>query len=131
MVELDLLQVVRTVAAPNSAEMKGRMAGVARALIIRDVNKQLDQDKVVWDRMRFEPNPIICDAGDGPIPQFRKFYSRFYAGGDGPRRGTPSRIDRGRAGSDQAQPLPGARRRDQQMADDPVHTALVDTAAGA
>ena len=32
--------------------------------------------------MRFEPNPIICD-GDGPIPQFRKFYSRFYAGGDG------------------------------------------------
>ena len=43
---------------------------------------KLDQDKVVWDRMRYEPNPIICD-GDGPIPHFRKFYKRFYAGGDG------------------------------------------------
>ena len=49
----------------------------ARA-IIRDVNKQLDQDKVIWDRMRFEPNPVICD-GDGPIPQFRQWYSRYYA----------------------------------------------------
>ena len=28
--------------------------------------------------MRFEPNPIICD-GDGPIPQFRDWYSRYYA----------------------------------------------------
>jgi hypothetical protein len=28
--------------------------------------------------MRYEPNPIICD-GDGPIPRFRKFYSRYYA----------------------------------------------------
>jgi hypothetical protein len=57
------------------------MAGLARA-IIKDVNKQLDQDKVVWDRMRYEPNPIICD-GDGPIPHFRKFYARFYAANDG------------------------------------------------
>ena len=57
------------------------MAGLARA-IIKDVNKQLDQDKVVWDRMRYEPNPIICD-GDGPIPHFRKFYSRFYTAADG------------------------------------------------
>ncbi len=79
-VELDLLQVVYCYTQPR-AQAEGPAAGVARA-IIRDVNKQLDQDKVVWDRMRFEPNPIICD-GDGPIPQFRKFYSRFYAGGDG------------------------------------------------
>lgn len=79
-VELDRLQVVYCYTQPR-AQAEGPTARVARA-IIRDVNKQLDQDKVVWDRMRFEPNPVICD-GDGPIPHFRKFYSRFYAGGDG------------------------------------------------
>ena len=58
------------------AQAKGPMGGLARALI-RDVCKQFDQDKVVWDRQKFEPQPIICD-GDGPIPQFRKFYSKFF-----------------------------------------------------
>ncbi len=57
-------------------QAEGPMAGVARA-IIKDVNKQLDQDKVVWDRQQYQPNPIICQ-GDGPIAQFRKFYSRYY-----------------------------------------------------
>jgi 3-ketosteroid 9alpha-monooxygenase subunit A len=57
------------------------MAGLARA-IIKDVNKQLDQDKVVWDRQQYQPNAIICQ-GDGPIPQFRRYYARFYAGEDG------------------------------------------------
>ena len=79
-VEQDELQVVYCYTQPK-AQAEGPMAGVAKA-IIRDVNKQLDQDKVVWDRMRYEPNPIICD-GDGPIPHFRKFYARFYAAGDG------------------------------------------------
>ena len=32
--------------------------------------------------MRYEPNPIICD-GDGPIPQFRQWYSRYYAAPEG------------------------------------------------
>jgi hypothetical protein len=49
---------------------------VAKA-IIRDICKQFDQDKVVWDRQRYQANPIICD-GDGPIPQFRKYYARYY-----------------------------------------------------
>ncbi len=79
-VEQDELQVIYCYTQPKS-QAEGPMAGLARA-IIKDVNKQLDQDKVVWDRMRYEPNPIICD-GDGPIPHFRKFYSRFYAAGDG------------------------------------------------
>ena len=57
------------------------MAGLARA-IIKDVNKQLDQDKVVWDRQQYQPNAIICQ-GDGPIAQFRRYYARFYADGDG------------------------------------------------
>jgi 3-ketosteroid 9alpha-monooxygenase subunit A len=58
------------------AQAEGPMGRLAKGLI-RDICKQFDQDKVVWDRQKYEPNPIICD-GDGPIPQFRKFYSRFY-----------------------------------------------------
>lgn len=75
-VEYDELEVRYFYTQPKS-QIAGPLAGLARA-IIKDVNKQLDQDKVVWDRMRFEPNPIICE-GDGPIPKFRKFYSRYYA----------------------------------------------------
>ena len=67
---------VRYLYTQPKAQKDGPSAGVARA-IIADVNKQMDQDKVVWDRMRYEPNPIICD-GDGPIPKFRQFYSRYY-----------------------------------------------------
>jgi 3-ketosteroid 9alpha-monooxygenase subunit A len=75
-VELDQVYARYCYTQPK-AQAEGAMGGAARA-IIADVNKQLDQDKVVWDRMRFEPNPVICD-GDGPIPHFRKYYQRFYA----------------------------------------------------
>jgi hypothetical protein len=57
------------------------MAGLAKALI-RDICKQFDQDKVIWDRQRFVANPIICD-GDGPIPAFRQYYAQFYAEWEG------------------------------------------------
>ncbi|MCB2065317.1 MAG: Rieske (2Fe-2S) protein [Erythrobacter sp.] len=74
-VEEDVLRVRYGFTQPR-AEAEGPMAGLAKALI-RDICKQLDQDKVIWDRQKYEANPIICD-GDGPIPQFRKFYSRYY-----------------------------------------------------
>ena len=51
--------------------------GVARA-IIKDICRQLDQDKVVWDRQRHTAQPLLCD-GDGPIPAFRDFFRQFYA----------------------------------------------------
>lgn len=66
------------------AQTEGKMAGLARA-IIRDINKQLDQDKVIWDRQQYQPRPIICQ-GDGPIAKFRMYYARFYAEGDGKPR---------------------------------------------
>jgi len=66
------------------AQAQGERAGVARA-IIRDICKQYDQDKVVWDRQKFEPNPIICE-GDGPIAQFRNYYARYYVEGQGKPR---------------------------------------------
>jgi len=75
-VELDHVHVRFCFAQPR-AQAEGERAGVARA-IVRDICKQFDQDKVIWDRQKYETNPIICD-GDGPIPQFRKFYSRYYA----------------------------------------------------
>ena len=45
---------------------------------IHEVCRQLDQDKVIWDRQRYLARPVICD-GDGPILRFRKWYSQFYA----------------------------------------------------
>lgn len=59
------------------AQAEGAGAGLARALI-RDICKQFDQDKVIWDRQAYLPNAIIC-AGDGPIMRFRRFYEQFYA----------------------------------------------------
>ena len=45
---------------------------------IREICRQLDQDKVIWDRQRYLDKPIICD-GDGPILRFRQYYRQFYA----------------------------------------------------
>lgn len=56
-------------------EAEGPAGGVARA-IIRDICKQFDQDKTIWDRMRYEPEPLICD-GDGPVPMIRAYYDQF------------------------------------------------------
>jgi phenylpropionate dioxygenase-like ring-hydroxylating dioxygenase large terminal subunit len=74
-VEEDVLRVRYCFTQPK-AQAEGPGAGLAKALI-RDICKQLDQDKIIWDRMKFETNPIICD-GDGPIPQFRNWYQRYY-----------------------------------------------------
>ena len=58
------------------AQKDGPGGGAARA-IIKDVCKQFDQDKVVWDRQKYLPQPLVCD-GDGPIGMFRKWYSQSY-----------------------------------------------------
>ncbi len=47
---------------------------------VREVCRQLDQDKVIWDHQRYLTKPIICD-GDGPILRFRQWYGQFYAEG--------------------------------------------------
>ena len=51
-------------------------SGVGRA-IIRDICKQLEEDKPIWEHKIYRPLPILCD-GDGPIARFRKWYSQFY-----------------------------------------------------
>lgn len=76
-VDHDLTHVRFAFTQPK-AEVEGPMAGLARALI-KDIIKQFDQDKIVWDRQRFVEKALICD-GDGPIGDFRRWYYQFYAG---------------------------------------------------
>jgi phenylpropionate dioxygenase-like ring-hydroxylating dioxygenase large terminal subunit len=73
-VEKDEVHTRFTFTQPE-AEAKGPMGGLARALV-RDICKQFDQDKTIWDRQRYEPRPMICD-GDGPIPMARALYDQF------------------------------------------------------
>lgn len=75
-VERDLLRVRFAFTQPKS-QAEGPGAGLARALI-RDIVKQFDQDKVVWDRQRFVEQALLCH-GDGPIGAFRRWYYQFYA----------------------------------------------------
>lgn len=58
-------------------QVEGLSAMVARGFIF-EVCRQLDQDKVIWDRQRYLPRPVVCD-GDGPILRFRQWYRQFYA----------------------------------------------------
>jgi phenylpropionate dioxygenase-like ring-hydroxylating dioxygenase large terminal subunit len=58
-------------------QINGPTARLANA-IIRDLTHQVDQDKPIWDYKIFRDQPILCD-GDGPIAQFRKYYSQYYA----------------------------------------------------
>jgi phenylpropionate dioxygenase-like ring-hydroxylating dioxygenase large terminal subunit len=66
---------VRFAFTQPQAEAAGPSAGLARALI-RDICKQHDQDKTIWDRQRYEAEPLMCD-GDGPIPLSREYFSQF------------------------------------------------------
>lgn len=45
---------------------------------ILEVCRQLDQDKVIWDRQKYLEKPIVCD-GDGPFLPYRQWYQQFYA----------------------------------------------------
>jgi len=68
---------VRFAFTQRRSDKEGEKASVARG-IIKNLCRQLDQDKVVWDRQRYMPQPVVCD-GDGPIAAFRQYYSQFYA----------------------------------------------------
>ena len=68
---------VRFAFTQPKVEAEGPSAGVSKAMR-REICKQLDQDKVVWDRQKYMPRPSICD-GDGPILAFRSFFAQFYA----------------------------------------------------
>jgi phenylpropionate dioxygenase-like ring-hydroxylating dioxygenase large terminal subunit len=58
-------------------QVEGLSAMAARGFIA-EVCRQLDQDKVIWDRQHYLSRPVVCD-GDGPILRFRQWYRQFYA----------------------------------------------------
>ena len=51
--------------------------GGVHAAIIKDICKQLEEDKPIWENKIYRALPILCD-GDGPIFKFRKWMSQFY-----------------------------------------------------
>ena len=54
------------------------LSAMAAHGFVWEVCRQLDQDKVIWDRQRYLEKPVVCD-GDGPILPFRQWYRQFYA----------------------------------------------------
>ncbi|RZA11657.1 MAG: hypothetical protein EOP02_31875 [Proteobacteria bacterium] len=75
-VERDVNHVRFAFTQPRS-EAEGKRAGVARA-IIKDICSQLDQDKVILDRMRNVDRPLVCE-GDGPLARHAAWYGQFFA----------------------------------------------------
>ena len=52
-------------------------SSVAEAFVA-EINKQVQEDRPIWEHKRFLPVPALADT-DGPILKFRKWYSQFYA----------------------------------------------------
>jgi 3-ketosteroid 9alpha-monooxygenase subunit A len=50
--------------------------GIGRAFV-KEISRQLEQDKVIWENKTFLDRPMICD-GDGPLALFRRWSKQFY-----------------------------------------------------
>lgn len=59
-------------------ELTTDIAKVFNQGFIDNVCTQVEQDMMIWNHKHYQANPILCD-GDGPINQFRKWFSQFYA----------------------------------------------------
>ena len=69
---------IRRSGSGEEAELKSRRVGEA---LVRDLRKQMAEDNVIFDNKIHNAAPALVDA-DGPILQFRKWASKFYAPGD-------------------------------------------------
>jgi 3-ketosteroid 9alpha-monooxygenase subunit A len=47
------------------------------AAFVREISRQLEQDKPVWENKIYIDPPVLCD-GDGPIGLFRRWCKQFY-----------------------------------------------------
>jgi hypothetical protein len=43
-----------------------------------EISNQVVNDIPIWNHKIYKESPILCD-GDGPIHQYRKWFSQFYA----------------------------------------------------
>ena len=57
-----------------------RMTSTVAEAFVKEINKQIVEDKPIWEHKTFLPVPALADT-DGPILKFRKWYSQFYAEG--------------------------------------------------
>ena len=55
-----------------------RMTSTVADAFVKEINKQVQEDRPIWEHKAFLPKPALADT-DGPIMQFRKWYSQFYA----------------------------------------------------
>ncbi len=74
-VPIDRHRVLNRFAFTQPVGIAGTKFGQA---LIRDLVHQVNQDKPIWDHKRFDSPPLLVQ-GDGPIHQFRQYYSQFYA----------------------------------------------------
>lgn len=52
--------------------------GLLSNAVVDEIARQVQQDIPIWEHKMYRPEPVLCD-GDGPIAQFRKWFSQFYA----------------------------------------------------
>ena len=45
--------------------------------LVDHISLNVEEDIPIWENKIHQPNPILCD-GDGPINQYRKWFSQFY-----------------------------------------------------
>ncbi len=69
---------VRFAFTNRKEDMAGPMKNVPGAFI-KEIEKQLEEDKPVWERKIYLPTMTLCD-GDGPVKRIRDWYNQFYVG---------------------------------------------------
>ena len=47
------------------------------AAIIKDLEKQMSQDIIIWEHKKYYQKPLLCD-GDGPFGDYRRWMSQFF-----------------------------------------------------
>ncbi len=52
------------------------------AAIIRDLEKQMNEDIPIWENKAYWTRPVLCD-GDGSLGLYRGWMSQFFSGGTG------------------------------------------------
>ena len=57
---------------------KGEGAEGVGAAIIRDLEKQMEEDIPIWEAKKYYERPLLCD-GDGPLPVYRRWMRQFFS----------------------------------------------------
>jgi len=71
----------------NGNERKARGVGAA---IIRDLEKQFEEDRPIWENKKYYARPMLCD-GDGKFGVYRRWMSQFF-GADANSHKDPSAV---------------------------------------